>query len=137
MSLFASLDVQNPIRSQSGSLFAPVIQRNIGCELGNSTHVQETIVQTGLGRSKKRTMNRRRKRSSTRKNKSQRKRKSKSKSKSQHKSKSKSQRKSRKTRRVNQVGRGTSYQNVLELTANAGPQGVARSGTAPAYTGAV
>ena len=145
MSLFASLDVANPITSQSGALLAPVKQVNLGCETGNSTHTQNTIVQSGLARKSrrsktkrvskhkkasksgkrkyKRTMNHRRKRSHTSR--------AGKKSKRSHKS----TRKVRRTR-VNQVGRGTSYENVLTPQPGMGLY-AARADSAPVHTGPV
>ena len=144
MSLFASLDVANPIASQSGALIAPVKPVDLGCNTGTSTHLQNTIVQTGLGRKSKRsktrrvrknkktgktgktgkrkykrTMNRRRKRSRSGKTKSSR----------------KSTRKNKRVR-VNQVGRGSSYTNVLTPMDGMGRH-AARSDVALVQTGPV
>lgn len=118
---------------------------NLGCETGNS-HTLKTIVQTGTGRKSKnsktkrarkhkkvikngkrkykRTMNRRRKRSHT------------SRAGKKSKRSRKSTRKIRRTR-VNQVGRGVSYENVLTPIDNMGPQGAARSDVALVHTGPV
>ena len=149
---FASIDMLDytfglgdPIASQSGTLLAPVNGVNLGCETGNS-HTLKTIVQSGTGRKSKksktkrarkhkkvsksgkrkykRTMNRRRKRSHTSR--------TGKKSKRSHKS----TRKMRRTR-VNQVGRGSSYENVLTPIPNMGPQGAARSDVALVHTGPV
>jgi hypothetical protein len=149
MSLFASLDVANPIASQSGALIAPVKTVDLGCNTGTSTHLQNTIVQTGLGRKSKnsktkrarknkpasksgkrkykRTMNRRRKRSRM----SRMSRSGKTKTKSSRKS----TRKNRRVR-VNQVGRGSSYTNVLTPMDGMGRH-AARSDVALVQTGPV
>lgn len=145
MSLFHTLDMTNPIASQSGALLAPVKQVNLGCETGNSTHTHATIVQSGLARKSKRsktrrvrkykkyskngkrkykrTMNRRRKRSHT--------------SRAGKKSK-RSRKNTRKVRytRMNQVGRGASYENILTPQRGMGPHAT-RADAAPVQTGPV
>ena len=137
MSLFASLDVANPLRSQSGALIAPVKRVNLGCNTGNSTHFQNTIVQSGLGRKPKRSKTRR-----VRKNKKTGKRKYKRTMNRRRKRSRSGKKKSKRTRknkrvRVNQIGKGSSYQNVLEHMPNMGNQGAARADVALAHTGPV
>jgi hypothetical protein len=134
MSLFAS-----PVRSQSGSLFAPVKAVNLACNTGNSaaqTHTDLTIVQNGLGRkpkSRKRTRKQKkrtgRKVPKGKKTKQRRRTMNRKRKNHKHKSTRKHKRTSKRIRRVNQVGRGTTYTNVLENTPNMGPY-AARSDTA-------
>jgi len=127
--------------SQSGAVLSDVVPVDLGCNTGNSsnTHTVPTIVQSGLARKTKktrrgkkagkkagkngkrkykRTMNRRRKAST-------------------HKKSKRSRKHTRKHKKVNQVGRGASYENVLTPMPGMAPQGAARADSAMANTGAV
>ena len=149
MSLFASLDVANPLQSQSGALIAPVKRVNLGCNTGNSTHLQNTTTQAqmGLGRKPKRSKTKRvRKNKRTRKSgksgksgkrkykRTMNRRRKRSRMSHSGKKRSKGSRKNKRVR-VNQVGRGTSYENVLTPMVGMGPLG-ARTEVAPVRTGA-
>jgi hypothetical protein len=139
MSLFASLDVANPQTTQSGALFAPVIQRNLGCTTGNSsgTHTVGTVVQNGLARKTRKGKNSKGKGKGKRKYKRTMNKRRNKRTRSKVQKRKKSRTRKHKNRRHNQVGRGTSYQNVLENTPNMAPQGAAPSYVAEVNTGAV
>lgn len=131
MSLHASLDLSSPMTSQSGALFAPVVAQNVGVDTGlglggRNTHSVATTLQHGSARktgtrkhskkprhkktkhSKRKTMNRTRKNHVSKRH-----------SKKHKKSHTKKHRK-----RVNQVGGGSSYEQVLAHIPGMGPRGM-------------
>ena len=149
-----TLTTSKPVASQSGALFAPVEQVNLGCETGNS-HTLKTVVQTGTGKKPKNSKTKRvrkyKKTSKTRKtsktNKNGKSGKSGKNAKRKYKRTmnrrrkrsrmSRTGKKSHKRTRMNQIGRGSSYENVLTPVPMMGPQGAARAHVEIAHTGPV
>lgn len=123
MSLHASLDLSNPMTSQSGAVFAPVMAQNVGVDTGSATHFVNTHVQSGLARKTKKNHRKHDKKSSHKKS-SHSKRKTMNKTRKHHSKKHKKSHTRKHLKRVNQVGGGSSYEQVLAHMPGMGPKGM-------------
>jgi hypothetical protein len=129
--------VGSPFSSQSGAIMSDVSPVKLGCETGNSssTHTVPTVVQTGLARKKTRRSKNGKKGKKMNKSGKRKYKRTMNKRRKAHTSK-RTKKTTRKHKKVNQVGRGASYENVLTPMPGMGPQGAVRADVVMANTSA-